>query len=300
MNYKVVLYYKYVRIDNPEGLKNQQMDICKKLNLKGRIIIAEEGINGTLEGTSENIETYIKELTSQRIFENVHIKLSEGSGESFPKLSIKIRPEIVAAHLGDEDVNPNQTTGRYISAEELHKLINSKAEFYIIDMRNDYEHAVGYFDNSVLMKMRNFRDLPMALKDIEHLKNKKVVTVCTGGIRCEKASGYLVTKGFEDVSQLYGGIVTYMEKYPNDDFLGELYVFDNRVVMGFNLDSEKHKTVGKCEHCKKPSTNYINCEYDPCHKHFICCKECQELEEKKVCAKCAELNVYARMNKHEQ
>lgn len=300
MHYKVVLYYKYVHIENPEEVKIQQKNLCEKLNLKGRIIIAKEGINGTLEGNSEEIEAYCRKLVAHELFEGVHIKLSEGTGTAFPKLSIKVRTEIVSAHLGNEDVNPNQTTGKYISAEELHDLINSKEEFYIIDMRNDYEHAVGYFDNSILMNMRNFRDLPKALKNIEHLKNKKIVTVCTGGVRCEKASGFLITKGFSNVSQLYGGIVTYMEKYPNDDFLGELYVFDNRIVMGFNLESPKHKVVGKCEHCEKPSTNYINCAYDPCHKHFICCTECTQNPERGVCAECVETNMYARIGKHEQ
>ncbi len=289
-----------MNILKPEELKTQQMEVCQNLNLKGRIIIAHEGVNGTLEGKTEDIECYIQELKKNKLFDNVHIKLSEGTGNAFPKLSIKVRSEIVSLHLGNEDINPNVVTGKYIQADELHDLINSETEFYIIDMRNDYEHAAGYFDNSILMNMRNFRDLPKALNDIDHLKNKKIITVCTGGVRCEKASGYLVTKGFTDVSQLYGGIVTYMEAYPNEDFLGELYVFDNRIVMGFNLNDPQHKTVGKCEHCSTPSSNYINCSYDPCHKHFICCKDCTQLPEKNFCAKCVDTKVYVKMNQYEQ
>src|SRR6185369_5737909 len=116
---------------------------------------------------------------------------------------------------------PNKLTGKRLKPEELHDWINSDKEFYIVDMRNGYEHLAGYFKGSILPAMDNFRDLPAFLKQIEHLKNKTVLTVCTGGVRCEKASGYLLANGFSDVYQLDGGIVTYMESYPNEDFLGK-------------------------------------------------------------------------------
>ncbi|MFZ5425158.1 MAG: rhodanese-related sulfurtransferase [Patescibacteria group bacterium] len=272
--YQIILYYNYTKVKNPEEFKTQQKQLCEKLNLTGRIIIAEEGINGTLEGTVNNIKEYINDLLTRKNFSDTHIKYSEGTGNAFPKLSVKVRPEIVTAKLGDADINPKKITGKYISAEELHELFESGEEFYIVDMRNNYEHAVGHFENSVLPQFKNFRDLAKVINDLEHLRDKKIVTVCTGGVRCEKASGYLLSKGFSDVSQLYGGIVTYMEKYPNQNFLGELYVFDGRVIMGFNLNSKEHKLIGKCELCDTPSNNYINCADDACHRHFICCKEC--------------------------
>lgn len=251
-----------------------QKEICTELGLKGRIIIAEEGINGTVEGNVNNTQKYIEYMRSHEVFNDTEFKISDGDGQSFPKLSIKVRNEIVSAHLGDEDVNPKEVTGKYLDPEELHKWFEEGKEFYIVDMRNDYEHKVGYFKNSILPSLRNFRDLPKILNDLDHLKDKTVLTVCTGGVRCEKASGYLVTKGFKDVYQLKGGIVTYMEKYPNQNFLGKLYVFDNRVVMGFNTDSPEHVIVGRCEMCGKPSDHYINCKNDECHRHFICCEDC--------------------------
>lgn len=292
MDYKIILFYKYVDIDDPESLRNSQKEVCQRLGLKGRTIVAKEGINSTLEGTDSAIEEYLVALKSDPKFSDIHIKISEGTGEAFPKLSVKVRDEIVTTRLGDEDVNPSEITGKYITAEELHELFESGEEFYIIDMRNDYEHKVGHFENSVLPSFQNFRDLPKIVTELEHLKDKKIVTCCTGGVRCEKASGYLLTKGFKDVSQIYGGIVTYMEKYPNQNFLGELYVFDGRIVMGFNMDDEEHKVIGVCEICGNNSNKYINCAYVPCHKHFICCEECYLKEkENTVCEECMKKNV---------
>jgi UPF0176 protein len=274
--YQVLLYYKYINIDDPEKLKNKQRELCSKLNLKGRIIIAREGINGTLEGTLEDTEKYISELTSDLRFKDINFKKSVGTGNAFPKLSIKVRPEIVAARL--VDVDPNKVSGKYINADELHEWFKYGKEFYTVDMRNDYEYISGYFENSIFSGLHNFYDLPSVLPKLEKLKDKTIVTVCTGGVRCEKASGYLVLNGFKNVYQLKDGIQTYMEKYPNSYFKGKLYVFDNRLTVGFNTSDSKHEIVGKCFHCNKPCDDYVNCEYDICHYHYICCKNCRDLE----------------------
>ncbi len=274
--YQVLLYYKYTAITDPEKLKEQQKYLCSSLNLKGRIIIAGEGINGTVEGTVEATKKYIEELTSDPIFKDISFKKSPGTGEAFPKLSVKVRPEIVAARL--PEVNPAEVTGKYISAEELHKWFEEGKEFYTVDMRNDYEYISGYFENSIFSGLHNFYDLPSVLPLLEDLKNKTIVTVCTGGVRCEKASGYLVLNGFKDVYQLWGGIQTYMEKYPNSYFKGKLYVFDNRLTVGFNTDDPSREIVGKCYHCNLPSDTYTNCEYNICHYHYICCRNCRDTE----------------------
>jgi UPF0176 protein len=150
-------------------------------------------------------------------------------------------------------------------------------------MRNAYEHKIGHFEGSILPPMDNFRDLPKFVKSIEHLKNKTVLTVCTGGVRCEKASGYLITQGFTDVYQLDNGIVAYMEKYPNENFLGKLYVFDRRVAMGFYTDDPKHVVVGRCEGCDAPCEQFVNCVNDNCHRHFIFCENCVAEKGKPVC-----------------
>ncbi len=283
--HQILLYYKYVNIEDPQKLMEDQKQLCADLNLKCRIIVAKEGINGTLEGLKEDTEKYISIMLADTRFAGMNFKKSEGTGNAFPKISVKVRSELVSGHLGEEDVDPNVTTGKYMSAEELHNLFLSGEEFYIIDMRNDYEHKVGYFKDSILPALKNFRDLPNLIKDWEHLKNKKIVTVCTGGVRCEKASGYLVSKGFKDVSQLHNGIVTYMETYPNEDFLGKLYVFDGRVVMGFETDSDKHVVVSKCEKCGSTCDDYIDCAYIHCKgsRHIICCKDCYATDGKAYC-----------------
>ncbi|MDO8499261.1 MAG: rhodanese-related sulfurtransferase [bacterium] len=274
--YTIILYYKYTPIADPEALVQSQQALCNQLGLTGRIIIAAEGINGTLEGRTEHINEYLSVVRSDARFADVDFKISAGTGAAFPKLSIKARDEIVSAHLGTDDVNPARVTGKYITAEQLHDWIHSGREFYIIDMRNSYEHAVGYFAGSVLPPLKNFRDLPQALPKLAHLKNKTIVTVCTGGVRCEKASGFLLTNGFKDVYQLYGGIVTYMEKYPNEDFKGALYVFDGRVTMGFNLDDKEHEIIGRCVWCKQPTERYIDCVDIHCSgpRHVLCCGHC--------------------------
>ena len=273
MTFQVLLFYKYVHIDDPHTVMLWQRELCTRLDLKGRLIIAHEGLNFTLEGTTENTRAYMKEINKHPLFKDIHYKISEGTGTAFPKLSVKVRDEIVSAHLGN-DIDPNRVTGKHMTAEELHELINSGKEFYIVDMRNDYEHKSGHFKDSILAPIGNFRELPKVLEQISHLKDKTVVTVCTGGVRCEKASGFLVENGFTNVYQLYGGIVSYMEKYPNQDYLGKLYVFDGRLVMGFHTDAPAHQVIGKCEFCGKPSENYINCANITCHKHVIVCPDC--------------------------
>lgn len=272
--FQVLLFYKYTNIENPIKLRDDQRRLCEELNLKGRIILAGEGINGTLEGTIKNTEKYIEELRKDSRFKDISFKKSTGTGNAFPKLSIKVRPEIVAARL--VDVNPNEITGRYITSEELHEWFESGKEFYTVDMRNDYEYLSGYFKGSLFSGLHNFYDLPSVLPQLENLKDKTIVTVCTGGVRCEKASGFLLLNGFKDVYQLKDGIQTYMEKYPNTYFKGKLYVFDNRLTVGFNTYDPSHEIVGKCFHCAKPCDSYVNCEYDICHYHYICCKNCTD------------------------
>lgn len=285
-DYEILLYYKYVDVEDPEEFRSEQFELCKQLDLKGRIIVSKEGINGTVEGKKQNTQKYIEMLKADERFVDTHFKQSEGNGNAFPKLKIKVRPELVSLHLGEEDINPQEITGKYLNPEELHKWFKTKKEFYIIDMRNDYEHVVGQFENSILPSLHNFRDLPAALPELEHLKDKIILTVCTGGVRCEKASGYLLRKGFKDVYQLNGGIVSYMEKYPNQNFLGKLYVFDSRVVMGFNTDSEEHQVISKCDKCGKSSDNYIDCKNIHCkgHRQFICCHKCLLNQENEYCS----------------
>jgi UPF0176 protein len=274
--HQVLLYYKYVDIEDTEAVREAQRLLCLALNLKGRIIVAKEGINGTVEGLTEDTQQYIEVMERNKYFKGISYKKSVGTGNAFPKLSVKVRPEIVTA--GIPDLNPNKATGKYLSADELHDWYETGKEFYIVDMRNEYEYISGFFEGFIPSGMNNFYDLEKVLPRLAHLKDKTVVTVCTGGVRCEKASGFLVVNGFNDVYQLKDGIQTYMEKYPNQHFKGKLYVFDNRLTVGFNIDDSKHEVVGKCDHCGTASDTYVNCQYNFCHRHYISCSGCMDKE----------------------
>lgn len=275
-SFQVLLYYKYVAISDPEKERDLQRSLCQSLNLKGRIIVAKEGINGTLEGMVDATEKYIEEMEKSRYFKGISFKKSVGTGDCFPKLSVKARPEIVTT--GVSYLNPTRITGKYLTAEELHVWYEEGREFYVVDMRNDFEYSSGYFENFIPSGMNHFFELSGVLPKLSHLKNKTIVTVCTGGIRCEKASGFLVENGFADVYQLKDGIQSYMEKYPNEHFKGKLYVFDKRLTIGFNTEDSKHEIVGRCLHCQKPSDTYVNCENNLCHHHYICCSQCMDKE----------------------
>lgn len=276
MNYQILLYYKYTPIQNPVEFKDSQKLLCEKLGLKGRILIAEEGINGTLEGTIEATEKYITIMKSDARFVDINWKKSEGIGNAFPKLSVKVRKEIVTTGVENKDFGPlYHKTGKYLSAEELFKWYEEGREFYVIDTRNDFEFEVGRFKNSILPDgLYHFRDLPNLIKSLEHLKHKTIVTVCTGGVRCETASGLFIKYGFTDIYQLHNGMVTFMEKFPNKYFEGKLYVFDQRMIMGFNTDSAEHKVIGKCRKCGAKSENLVNWNEDGKRLHGIICEDC--------------------------
>lgn len=276
MKYVVLLYYKYVKITNPKEIMDLQRAICEVLDLKGRILIAEEGINGTVEGMEKNIEEYIKQTEKDKRFNNINWKKSKGDGKAFKKLTVKVRPEIVTTGINDKDFGPlKKITGKYLTVDKLYKWYEEGRDFYIIDMRNDYEFEIGKFKNSVWPEgLGHFRDVPNAIKSILNLKDKTVVTVCTGGVRCETASGLLIKYGFKEVYQLENGIVTFMEKYPNTYFEGKLLVFDGRETLGFNVDDPKHKIIGKCRICKYPSENLVNYFEKGKNRYGIICTDC--------------------------
>ncbi len=287
--YKILLYYKYTTIRNPEKFRDEQRALCEKLGFTGRIIVAREGINGTLEGTEKNVKKYVSYMNKLRGFKNIHWKLSEGTGDAFPKLSIKARPEIVSLTLGKKDIDPREITGKYLSPEQLRTWFEKGKKFKIVDMRNDYEHWVGHFKGSILPPMKHFRELPKFLPKLKKHKNETVLTVCTGGVRCEKASGLLVANGFKDVYQLSGGIVSYMKKYPGKDWLGSLYTFDKRKTMTYETDPAR-VPIGKCKLCKAPTENFGDCMNMQCHKQFLICKDC-EAQGKTGCSVACEKKV---------
>jgi UPF0176 protein len=281
--YQVLIFYKYVEIEYPVRLEKWFRRLCQKYQATGgRTIVASEGINATLELESKFVNDFIQEFKSDERFGDVKIKKTMGTGKAFPKLSVKTRDEILATKLDEnKKASPLTGTGKYLEIDELHQWFLENKEFYIVDMRNDYEHKVGHFEGSILpSELKNFRDLPKILPGIKKFKDKTIVTVCTYGIRCEVASGFLLKHGFKDVYQLKDGIGTYMEKYPNQHFKGKLFVFDNRVVTGFNTDSLEHKIIGKCDVCEAKSENYVDYYLEDGVRRFgIVCDECIKQEK---------------------
>lgn len=269
--YRVLLYYKYVQIDDPELVKNSQIELCKKLNLLGRILIATEGINGTVCGTEAEIEEYKKAMGEDERFADIIYKESSAEEQVFPKLRVAVRTEIVTLSAGDEV--KAEEAAQYITPDELNALMHSGEEFYLLDARNNYEWAVGKFKDAITPDIENFRDFPKAIKEYEPLKKKKIVTYCTGGVRCEKASALMKKEGFENVYQLHGGIVTYGNQFPDDGYEGKCYVFDKRITVDVNTP-DKEVIISKCHHCGTRTARIINCSNVLCNKQIICCESC--------------------------
>lgn len=226
MKYCVLLYYKFVDISNSSDVVKEHQELCASLNLKGRVLIGSEGINGTVAGLRDEIETYKESMWKNPLFLDISFKESNSQENPFPKLQVKERTEVISLSKGKLSVKDG---GEHISPTQLKELYDSGEEFYVFDTRNNYESIEGAFKDSITPNIDNFRDLPKALRNFKELKDKKIVTVCTGGIRCEKATVVFKKQGFTNVSQLDGGIVNYIHQYPGEYFEGDCYVFDNRM-----------------------------------------------------------------------
>ncbi|CAM3127795.1 rhodanese-related sulfurtransferase [Staphylococcus argensis] len=275
MDYRVLLYYKYVTIDDPETFAQEHLDFCKSLGLKGRILVSTEGLNGTLSGPVEATEKYKEHVRSDERFKDIVFKEDKAEEHAFKKMHVRPRKEIVAFDL-DEDVNPKELTGKYYSPSEFKEALLSD-DTIILDARNDYEYDLGHFRGAVRPDITRFRDLPDWIRNHkDELSGKKIVTYCTGGIRCEKFSGWLKREGFEDVGQLEGGIATYGKdpETQGEYWDGKMYVFDERISVDVN---HVNKTVvGKEWFDGTPCERYINCSNPECNKQILVSEENEE------------------------
>jgi UPF0176 protein len=288
---KIILYYKFTPITDPEAIRLWQRTLCEKLNLQGRIIISKHGINGTLGGNIENLKTYVKETKQFTGFKGTTFKWSEGSREDFPKLSVKVRDEIVTFGVVDElkvDDHGVVGGGKHLKPEDVHKLVEERGEDVIFfDGRNAYEAKVGKFKNAVVPETRTTKDFLDELTGDKYndIKDKPVVTYCTGGVRCEILSSLMKNRGFKEVYQMDGGIVKYGEKYGDDGLWeGSLYVFDKRMGVKF---SGKAKDIGDCVHCKAQTSNYENCANQACNDLVLICEQCKT-QNTTYCAGCTQ------------
>lgn len=272
-NYQVLLYYHYVDIKDPDQFAKEHKRVCADFNLLGRILISHEGINGTCSGTKEDTERYIQYMNNHPMFHEMPFKIDPAEGHAFKKLKVKSRPELVTLRLGAEDINPNEITGNYLEPKDFYEAMQDE-NTVVIDARNDYEYDLGHFRGAVRPDIHTFRELPQWIDEHkEKFKGKRILTYCTGGIRCEKFSGWLLQKGFENVNQLHGGIATYA-KHPEIKgqlWDGKMYVFDERISVPIN--QVEHVVVGRDYFDGEPCERYINCANPECNKQIICSEE---------------------------
>ncbi len=288
-DFQILLYYRYHPIPDPEAFVEEHRAFCQELGLRGRILIGSEGINGTVSGHTPATEHYMDALQADERTAGIEFKIDPATGHAFEKLSVKFRREIVTLGLGEEDINPNAITGEKLSPQEWMEAIQDE-EVIIIDGRNDYESALGRFKGALCPDVGNFRDFPSWIQEnLADKKNRKVLTYCTGGIRCEKLSGYLLREGFESVGQLDGGIVNYAKdpQTKGRDFEGLCYVFDQRVAVEANF-TETRKLVSHCETCGEPCPRYRNCAWVECNRQFFLCERCEEQSGRACSAACAQ------------
>ena len=288
--YQVLLYYLYTPIDDPEQYRIEHRALCEELGLLGRILIGREGLNGTVSGTSDSCAKYMSSMESDPRTSKVEFKVDPAEAHLFPRLSIKAREEIVTLGLGDEDFSPIETTAKHLSAEEWLEAMQDP-DAVVVDIRNDYEHNLGHFKGAVLPAVTNFRDTPEWIRENRHLfEGKKIMTYCTGGIRCEKFSGFLLREGFEDVVQLDGGIVKYSkdDKTKGEDFQGQMYVFDKRI--GIPVNQVNPSIVARCSHCNEESERYVNCLNKDCNAQHFLCEKCEPITERYCKVECKTLN----------
>jgi UPF0176 protein len=288
---KILLYYLFTPLQDPEAIRLWQRALCEQLHLKGRILIADHGINGTVGGELADLKAYIAATKRYPSFKAIHFKWSDGARDHFPKLIVKVRPEIVTFGVPDKlraDSNGLQGGGTHIKPEAVHRLLKERgSDVVFFDGRNDYEAAVGKFKNAVVSAASHSRDFAKELEDPKYdaLKDKTVITYCTGGIRCEVLTVLMKENGFQDVYQIDGGIAQYGEAYGDDGLWeGALYVFDGRTSLKF---SDKAKDIGSCTFCHKKTSHYMDCSNSACNKLLVACQQCQQQQ---YCPECLNLS----------
>ena len=270
--YQTLLYYCYSTIDHAEQFAAEHLNFCKSLGLVGRIIVAEEGLNGTVSGTVESCKTYMNTVLSDHRFAHTDFKIDDVEAPSFIKMHCRYKSEIVYSGLRDPGIiNPTKKTGIHLEPNEFLEM-KDQEDVLILDVRSDYEHSLGRFKNALTLDIENFRDFPAKINELAKYKDKKILTYCTGGIKCEKATALLLHEGFKDVYQLHGGIIKYGKEAGGEDFEGKCYVFDNRVAVDVN--SVNPVIISECRNCGQTTPKMINCANPECNEHFTQCDDC--------------------------
>lgn len=270
--FNTILYYCYSPIADAEQFAADHLKFCKSLGLVGRIIVADEGLNGTVSGTETSCKAYMEAVHADMRFAKTEFKIDEVPEPSFIKMHCRYKSEIVHSGLRDTSIiNPNEQTGKHLEPSAFKEMIDQD-DVIILDVRSNYEHSLGRFKNAITLDIDNFREFPEKINELAQYKDKKVLTYCTGGIKCEKASALLLHHGFNDVYQLHGGIIKYGKEAGGEDFEGKCYVFDNRIAVDVN--SVNPTIVSKCYNCGTTTAKMINCANPECNEHITQCDEC--------------------------
>jgi Predicted sulfurtransferase len=267
--FTVCALYQFVRLDDFEAFRTPLRELMVELEVKGTILLALEGLNGTISGSKESIDGVIQFLQDDGRFDNLEIKFSHSETTPFKRLKVKLKKEIVT--LGVEHIDPLSSVGTYVTPQDWNDLI-SDPDVVLIDTRNNYEYEIGSFKGAINPNTETFREFPTYTKDnLEQYRGKKVAMFCTGGIRCEKSTAYLKSQGFDTVYHLHGGILKYLEEMDEDQSLweGECFVFDDRVAVKHNLEQGQYD---QCHACRYPIT-----QEDKAHPHYekgVSCPRC--------------------------
>ncbi len=279
MSHLVLLYYCFTDVADPGKEAELQRAWCQELGLKGRIIIAFEGINGTVSGLAEDAQGYMEKMAEHPLFKDTEFKVDEHSENAFKKLSVKVRDEIVTLGI---PVYAVRKTGTHLSPKEFHERLADPSAV-VLDIRNEYEFEMGRFRNAVRPPVDSFKEFPeWILANFGPDRNRTILTYCTGGIRCEKLTAWMVEEGFTNVYQLHGGIVTYAKdpKIRDMKFEGDCFVFDDRLSVPIS------EPVSHCEKCNTPSARYVNCSNADCNRLYFLCQSCEDNSGLACCDAC--------------
>ncbi len=270
-----------------------QRALCERHNVKGRIIISKDGINGTVGGDIMNVKLYVRSTREYEPFKDIDFKWSDGVGNDFPRLSVRVREEIVTFGVPDEIVvNENGIVGggQHLTPAEVNALVEQRGDdVAFFDGRNAFESRIGRFKNAIVPDTVTTPDFVRELESgkFDHLKDKPVVTYCTGGIRCEILSVIMKNRGFKEVYQIQGGIVRYAEAYRDKGLWeGSLYVFDNRLKLEYGKEEQ---LLGSCDYCSAPTNDFHNCEILTCRTRILVCSDCMTAHAAVRCHGCRDL-----------
>ena len=263
--------------------------MCESLGLKGRIIISKDGINGTVGGPIAAIKKYRRITREFPAFRDIDFKWSDGIGDDFPRLAVRVRDEIVTFGVPDEIILDSTGIvggGTHLTPVEVNQLASERDDVVFFDGRNEFEARIGRFKNAIVPDIRSTPDFVAELESgkYDHLKERPIVTYCTGGIRCEVLSVIMKNRGFQEVYQIDGGIVRYGETFKNDGLWeGSLYVFDKRLKMDF---AENPVVLGACQSCGASENQFYNCDVATCRTRIILCNQCIEASTGVLCPNC--------------